>query len=291
MLKTAAEAAVGGCVVQLVEAEWREPVDRHNWVSDRAILTMIVDSSSYRAEGYFAGPQRVDYERIGPVFFVPPDRELIGRSAGGAFAAVRCVFDPATHGELLGALGAMTNAQLARSLHIGSASIVMLMQRLLHETVSPGLASASLIESIASMLLIDCVRELCGADAVATTTGGLQHRHLRVIEEYLDRVEGAAPTITGLARLCGLNGDYLARLYREETGQSLGRSLAAARIRKAERLLLETNLPLKDIAFRLGFANAANFSTAFRKARNETPARFRERKRGDRPALTGERLH
>jgi AraC family transcriptional regulator len=53
--------------------------------------------------------------------------------------------------------------------------------------------------------------------------------------------------------------------------------VAEWRLQRADRLLLETDLPLKEIAYRLGFANAANFSTSFSKERELTPGQFRRR--------------
>jgi AraC family transcriptional regulator len=46
-------------------------------------------------------------------------------------------------------------------------------------------------------------------------------------------------------------------------------------ITKAKTYLLETNLPLKEIAYRLGFSSAANFSSAFRLATGSSPGQFR----------------
>jgi AraC-like DNA-binding protein len=40
-------------------------------------------------------------------------------------------------------------------------------------------------------------------------------------------------------------------------------------------MLIETDLSLKEIAFRLGFSSTANFSTAFRNACDQPPAAYR----------------
>jgi AraC family transcriptional regulator len=55
-------------------------------------------------------------------------------------------------------------------------------------------------------------------------------------------------------------------------------------ISKARDYLLHTDLPLKEIAYRLGFRQPSNFSDAFRAATGETPGRFRAANRTAQPA-------
>jgi len=46
---------------------------------------------------------------------------------------------------------------------------------------------------------------------------------------------------------------------------------------QARRLLIETDQPLKMIAYDLGFANQGVFSTAFRRVAGLAPSAYRER--------------
>jgi AraC family transcriptional regulator len=68
--------------------------------------------------------------------------------------------------------------------------------------------------------------------------------------------------------------------------------LADWRMERARFLLLQTDLPLKEVAFRLGFANAANFSTAFSKEMQLPPGQFRRQQgsRGTAPSKESRRL-
>ena len=54
----------------------------------------------------------------------------------------------------------------------------------------------------------------------------------------------------------------------------------AVQIGRAQNYLLNTDLPLKEIAFRLGFANAANFSAAFRAVFHLPPLAFKRQYEG-----------
>jgi AraC family transcriptional regulator len=279
MMETTAEIAATGCSVQMIRGDWPKPLKQHIWIGDRTIVATLLRSPPYRAEAHYAGtPPK--YEQIGNVFLVPPNCELIGRSAGGKFRAVRCIFEPSDH-ELLETTRSLNRVQLGKSLDIGTTTITLLMNRLIQEIVAPGFAAEAFVESIGSALLIESIRQLRGAHALPDRSGkgGLKPHHLRTVDDYLDSLETGSPRTSEIARLCGFNTHYFCRLFRQQTGQSLGRYLADSRIRRAERLLSQTDLPLKEIAFRLGFANAANFSTAFRTERGQTPGAYRNEMR------------
>jgi AraC-like DNA-binding protein len=53
--------------------------------------------------------------------------------------------------------------------------------------------------------------------------------------------------------------------------------IAKIRIDKARALLVETDMDIKEIAYRLGFSNQQYFSTLFKKATNMSPSSYRGR--------------
>jgi AraC family transcriptional regulator len=87
------------------------------------------------------------------------------------------------------------------------------------------------------------------------------------------------------SRARGLSERYFSKLFREHTGQSIGQYLKAVQISKAQSYLLQTDLPLKEIAYRLGFSRPSHFSDAFRASTGETPGRFRSIKRQAAPPV------
>ena len=274
MMETVSEIVAPHCRVEMIQGEWPKPLDQHVWRDGRIFVSMLLRSPAYRAEAHFAGVSST-YARIGNIFMVPPDRELIGRSTGGKFRAISCVFDPDALPEAAD-LGSLNGMQLARSLDIGTHLTGMLMDRLIQEMAAPGFGAEALAESIGTTILLECLRQLQPeAQAPDKRAGGLQLRHMRMIDDYLESIEVGMPSIGEIARLCGINAHYFCRLFRTRMGQSPGRYLADWRLRRAEKLLADTGLPLKEIAHRLGFSNAANFSTAFRTERRLTPGAYR----------------
>ncbi len=79
-----------------------------------------------------------------------------------------------------------------------------------------------------------------------------------------------------MASLVFLNPDYLARLFKKETGQSLGAYVQELRIHEAEKLLAETSVPVNEIALRVGYDNFSYFSHIFRERTGLTPNEYRK---------------
>lgn len=69
-----------------------------------------------------------------------------------------------------------------------------------------------------------------------------------------------------LADSLNLNKNYLCRLFRQETGQTIMEYLTALRIHHAKYLLRTTDLPVTDICFLSGFSSYISFSKAFKAA-------------------------
>lgn len=77
------------------------------------------------------------------------------------------------------------------------------------------------------------------------------------------------------AAACGITLRHWNRLFTAGTGMPPHRMLLQCRIRKACRLLAATNLSIKEISDRCGFASPAEFSRSFRKHIGMTAAGYR----------------
>jgi Response regulator containing CheY-like receiver domain and AraC-type DNA-binding domain len=80
-----------------------------------------------------------------------------------------------------------------------------------------------------------------------------------------------------VARMVSLNQDYLSRLFKKEMGLSMSEYVIAERIKEARCLLEKSDLPVGEIASRVGYANFSHFSETFRKATGDTPTHYRAR--------------
>lgn len=79
------------------------------------------------------------------------------------------------------------------------------------------------------------------------------------------------------AALCGIDAYYFIHLFKEVTGLSPLKYATDLSMRKAGKLVSETDMDFKDIASSLGYDDTCYFSRKFRKYHNLTPSEYRKR--------------
>lgn len=75
----------------------------------------------------------------------------------------------------------------------------------------------------------------------------------------------------------GVSYSYLRRSFRSETGMSMKEFQLSIRIQRAQDLLDNSEMSVKEIAGRLGFSSAFHFSSQFRKLVGHPPSEWRTR--------------
>jgi AraC-like DNA-binding protein len=83
-------------------------------------------------------------------------------------------------------------------------------------------------------------------------------------------------TVEGLAREAATSRTVLAERFRELLGRSPMRYLAEWRLQLAANMLRGSDLPVGEVAGRVGYEAEAAFNRAFRRLLGEPPARWRE---------------
>ena len=82
-------------------------------------------------------------------------------------------------------------------------------------------------------------------------------------------------TLDAVARRAAMSVRTFTRRFREETGQTFGQWLTAARIERAKELLETTDLGVESVAQRCGFGTSAAFRAQFRAGTGLAPAAYR----------------
>ncbi|WP_192847048.1 helix-turn-helix domain-containing protein [Aureimonas sp. AU4] len=109
--------------------------------------------------------------------------------------------------------------------------------------------------------------------------GGGDEPLVPIVRRFLARVEASyAETrpLSRYAREVGVSAPHLTRACRRVTGRSPGLLIHDRRLVEAKRLLAYTALPVAQIAYRLGFRDAAYFSRFFRARVGTAPLAFRQ---------------
>ncbi len=107
--------------------------------------------------------------------------------------------------------------------------------------------------------------------ASESTVGRVQAYITKHLHEDLNR--------ENIAGLFFLHPDYINRLFKKETGQSMTDFLLQERMRAAEELLVKTDLPVTTIAVNVGYSNISYFARSFKKQYDANPNEYRQSRR------------
>ena len=94
----------------------------------------------------------------------------------------------------------------------------------------------------------------------------------KYIREHLDDVSRSQ-----LAEVFFLSPNYLSKLFRKETGDSLSKFIQQERMGKAKRLLKQNKMSISRIAEETGYPSFAHFSKQFKKFVGMSPNEYRRK--------------
>jgi AraC family transcriptional regulator len=221
-----------------------------------------------------------DFSQLGDMLFMPARTPMMAARDDGLSTNLCCLVTESRFETLVGQRPQWTKENLRTSLNLQSSNLRQGLERIFDEVVNPGFASKVTIESLTTVLLVDLMRAF-GSDPAADRgsmyRGGLAPFQLRRIEERIVDGKCDLPTVGELAAELGISSRHLLRGYRLTTGSTLRTRIQLASRDRATALLARTNMPLKAIAYKLGFRSQGSFSTAFRNATGESPSEFRHR--------------
>jgi transcriptional regulator GlxA family with amidase domain len=97
---------------------------------------------------------------------------------------------------------------------------------------------------------------------------------VRIMEAHVDR----PLTVDAIARRTGVTARTLETTFRRAIGETPGTYYLRLRLASARRLVLDTRIPLAEVAARTGFSSTSAFSRAFSRAFSQPPGGMRARR-------------
>jgi AraC-like DNA-binding protein len=126
-------------------------------------------------------------------------------------------------------------------------------------------------ERIGTLVLIpDALRR-----KAAAFRGGLPRYKLRRAVEFVDANLDRVIHLKDLARVADASLFHFHRQFKTATGFTPHQFIIQRRIEQAKVLLAQSNLPIIDVAARVGFVDQSHFTTTFRKFTSMTPRIYR----------------
>jgi len=100
---------------------------------------------------------------------------------------------------------------------------------------------------------------------------GLHHAKLLLIIELMEANVAEPLSLAELSDYVGLSRRQVERLFRRHLGRSPARYYLEIRIDRARHLLLQSNMPIVDVAIACGFVSASHFSKCYREMYGRSP--------------------
>jgi len=94
-------------------------------------------------------------------------------------------------------------------------------------------------------------------------------------KDYLVKNIDNPPSLSGLAKIAGINEFKLKKGFKEIFGSTVFNYLTAYRMERAKNELLQKNKSITELAYELGYSSPQHFSKAFKKMYNITPGALR----------------
>ncbi|MGD9912708.1 MAG: GlxA family transcriptional regulator [Rhizobiaceae bacterium] len=130
---------------------------------------------------------------------------------------------------------------------------------------------------VASVFIYDQARAATDAQPLVSLgrLDGYDPRLAQAIRLMEAHVDDPLP-VSAIARRVGVTARTLEKTFRRSIGETPGAYYLRLRLNAARRLVLDTALPMADIAARTGFSSAAAFSRAFSRGFGQAPSGIRQ---------------
>lgn len=108
-----------------------------------------------------------------------------------------------------------------------------------------------------------------------TTMKGEQMQLYTDIVDYISWRIRENIRVSEIAAYFGYNEKYITTFFKKSSGVSLKSYILSQKMELAQALLTDTNLPIAQIGYEIGFSDNHNFSSAFKKVTGQSPSAYR----------------
>jgi transcriptional regulator GlxA family with amidase domain len=138
----------------------------------------------------------------------------------------------------------------------------------------------NLVNRICEQALTDRVREQSDRQRLPLRARlGVQNAKVLSIIELMEKNLAEPLSLIEIADDAGLSRRQIERLFRQEMGRSPARYYLEIRLERARHLLVQSTLPVVEVAVACGFVSASHFSKCYREIYNRSPQQERAERR------------
>jgi AraC family transcriptional regulator len=126
-------------------------------------------------------------------------------------------------------------------------------------------------------LMLELLAETCRKEAIPAESR--TPRWLRQVRDLLNEHYSANLSLESIARSVNVHPAHLCRAFRRHFRCTPGDYVRQLRVERARQYLAESDTPLAEIAFLVGYSDQSHFTTAFKRLTGFTPSQFRKMSR------------
>ncbi|WP_352861083.1 AraC family transcriptional regulator [Mesorhizobium sp. M0802] len=128
------------------------------------------------------------------------------------------------------------------------------------------------VDSLVTMFGVHLLRNYAGARKLPQAPkGGLSNRSARRVREFLEVNFSSKIAVAELAALCGLSPSHFILAFTKTFGEPPHKYLLRLRLDFAEKLLIESDLSIAEVAHLSGFSDQSHLTVTMSRYRNRTP--------------------
>lgn len=218
---------------------------------------------------YFEREGRLVGGKVGPLAYIPRNTIIHGAWQAGTELTLSCQFDE----DPLGCLQSWDDRRLMSLLSIRSPLILELMLRINREVETPRPYGRAILEGLCLQLAGEVGRYVASSQDTPNrkrSINALFEAVIRTLEQSLYTI-----TLRQISEQTGYNEDYLSARFRQIFGRSFSSHVSILRNERAKQLLQDENISIKEISYRLGYREPAEFSRSFKRDSGISPSDFR----------------
>ncbi len=204
----------------------------------------------------------------------PPDQEPPTGEARTLLLCGYCSFSEETGTPLLDIFPSLTIVREEEILK--HPWLKSTLDQLSTEYMSQQPGAELVVNKLTEVVLVELIRINFGRGDKSRFIRALSDKQISRALQQLHNNPHIVWTLEKMAENVGMSRAAFAKRFKELVGQPMFAYLTGLRVQRAKELLRETNLPLYEVASRVGYESDLAFTKTFKKHTGITPTRFRK---------------
>lgn len=269
------ESWIGGNAVLMDRQPYTSRTEFSHCLKRHALALHLEGANTQAELRYDDGPRMRTGCTLGQVMFIPSQHRLEGWSDFPIKVRhVVVLLDEALIDSELHEEEGIESLDLQFHLDLHDGIITRCMRAVQAELENPGYLGRLYVEGLSCEIAARLVRRHA-AEPDAPQRGGLAPRRLRQVKEYIEANRSKEITLGKLATIAGVSKAHFCRAFKISVGIASHRYIVGRRVELAKRLLVESKMPIAEVALAAGFGDQSHFTRHFRYLVGITPWRFR----------------